>query len=63
MADLLQFKRKATSDEKLKTLILYVLHKCGPMTPDHLGAALWKIDSEAFLRTGKSITGCQYVKA
>lgn len=61
-ATVLQFKRPSTSEEKLKALMLYVLDKMGPLTWDQLCWMLWRIDSEAFLRTGKSITGCRYIK-
>ena len=51
-----------TSDRKLKALILYVLNRFGPMTHEQLGMALWKIDSQAFVKTGKSITGSKYYR-
>lgn len=63
MAKVLQFRKAATSEEKLKELVLYVLDKMGPMTWDQLCWMLWRIDSEAFVRTGKPITGCRYYKA
>jgi hypothetical protein len=50
-------------DEKLKALALYVLRRLGPMTMDDLCAWLWEIDSQAFVRTGTSITGSTYYKA
>ncbi len=62
MAQILEYKKQATNDEKLAELMLHVLGKMGPLSFEDLCWMLWRIDSEAFLRTGKSITGCQYYK-
>lgn len=59
MTQVLEFP---TADRKLKALILYVLNKMGAMTHEQLCAVLWEIDSQAFITTGKSITGCKYYK-
>lgn len=62
MARILQFRLPATSEEKLKELVVLLLNRLGPLTWDQVCWALWKVDGEAFLCTGKSITGCQYFK-
>lgn len=62
MAKILQYKRPATSDEKLAELILYVLNEMGAMSHEKLCNILWIIDSRAYMMTGKSITGCTYIK-
>lgn len=62
MVKVLEFRKVATSEEKLKALVMHVLEKLGPLTWDQLCWMLWRIDSEAFLRIGKPITGCRYYK-
>jgi len=53
------------SRDKFKTLVHYICWKCSD--PDKLGAVklnkvLWFSDTIAFCKTGKPITGVQYVK-
>jgi hypothetical protein len=60
--NVLHFKKKATSEEKLRELILYLLHKRGAMTYGQLCTLLWEIDAHAFVKTGKSITEQKYYR-
>ena len=62
MAYILKFRKRATSEEKLKALILYILNKKGPMTYGALCTMLWEIDAHAFVTTGKSITEQRYYR-
>lgn len=62
MATILEFKRNATSEEKLRELILYILNKKGPMTYGALCTMLWEIDAHAYCTTGKSITEQKYYR-
>jgi hypothetical protein len=49
--------------QKLKELILYILGKYPEgLTEEQLCWILFRIDMQAFLRLGHSITGARYVK-
>jgi hypothetical protein len=53
------------SNDKLKTLVHYICHKCP--NPSKLGATklnkiLWFADSIAYKQTGRSISDCEYKK-